>query len=442
MNMAKFEPVISKYFNEPNSWTLEHYMNRDGYFGYASAKKAITRFEPKELVEEVKKSNLRGRGGAGFPAGVKWSFLPENGKPRYLAVNADESEPGTFKDRAIMAYDPHQLIDSMISTCWACQINHAYIFIRGEFVREAKRLQAAIDECYKAGILGEDVMGLGKFKLDMTVITGAGAYICGEETGLLSAAEGDRAYPKIKPPFPAVEGYFRHPTVINNVETIACVMHIVANGWEWFKSIGPESGPGPKLFCVSGHVKNPGLYEVALGTTLREIIDMAGGPVGNIKGIIPGGSSMPIMTADQIDTPADFDSIRAAGSFLGSAGLIVFNDETCIVNALLNLARFYHHESCGQCTPCREGLGWLEKLCHRIEFGHGKEGDVDLLNEVCTMIKGRTICFLADSLIMPVESYVKKFREEFDYHVEHKKCMTDTEPGKFKAPEHLALATT
>jgi NADH-quinone oxidoreductase subunit F len=439
--MAKFEPILSKYFDEPGAWTLEHYKNRGGYYGYESAKKAITEFEPKELVEEVKKANLRGRGGAGFPAGVKWSFLPDNGKPRYLAVNADESEPGTFKDRAIMALDPHSLIDSMISTCWACQIHHAYVFIRGEFVREAKRLQAAVDECYEAGILGDDVLGLGKFKLDITLITGAGAYICGEETGLLSAAEGDRAYPKIKPPFPAVEGYFKLPTIINNVETIANVMHIVSRGADWFKSSGPESGPGPKLWCVSGHVKKPGLYETALGTTLREIIyDYAGGPIGEIKGIIPGGSSMPIMTADQIDTPGDFESIRAAGSYLGSAGLIVFNTETCIVNALWNLAKFYHHESCGQCTPCREGLGWLEKLCHRIEHGHGKDGDVDLMNEVSVMIKGRTICFLADSLIMPVQSYIEKFREEFDYHIEHKKCQTDTEPGVFKAPDHLAAA--
>ncbi len=438
--MPEFEPVLSKYFYTDRSWTLEQYKARGGHYGYATARKAITEMEPKAVTEEVKKSNLRGRGGAGFPAGMKWSFLPENGKPRYLAVNADESEPGTFKDRAIMGKDPHQLIESMIIACWAIQSHHAYVFIRGEFVFEAKRLQAAVDECYAAGILGNDVLGLGKFKLDITVITGAGAYICGEETGLLSAAEGQRAYPKIKPPFPAVEGYFRQPTIINNVETITCVMHIIARGWEWFKKIGPESGPGPKLFCISGHVKKPGLYEAPLGTTLRSLIyDYAGGPEGNIKGIIPGGSSMPIMTPDQIDTPADFDSIRAAGSFLGSAGLIVFNDQTCIVNALLNLARFYHHESCGQCTPCREGLGWLEKLCHRIEFGHGKDGDVDLMNEVSIMIKGRTICFLADSLIMPVQSYIAKFRPEFEYHVQNKKCQTNTEAGKFAAPQHLAL---
>ncbi|MDC1143030.1 NADH-quinone oxidoreductase subunit NuoF [Planctomycetota bacterium] len=438
--MAEFEPVLSKFFNQDKSWTLEHYKARGGKWGYASAKKAITSFEPKALVEEVKQSNLRGRGGAGFPAGVKWSFLPENGEPRYLAVNADESEPGTFKDRQIMAHDPHQLIESIMCACWAVQSHHAYIFIRGEFVREAKRLQKAIDDCYEAGILGEDVLGLGKFKLDVTVITGAGAYICGEETALLSAAEGDRAYPKIKPPFPAVEGYFRKPTVINNVETIACVMHIVDQGWEWFKNIGPESGPGPKLFCLSGHVKNPGWYEAPLGVTIRELIyDYAGGPIGNIKGIIPGGSSMPIMTVDQIDTPMDFDSIRAEGSFLGSAGMIIFNDETCIVNALVNLGKFYHHESCGQCTPCREGLGWMEKLAHRIEFGHGKAGDTDLLYEVTKMVKGRTICFLADSMIMPVQSYIEKFRDEFEYHIEHKKCMTNTKPGVFKSIEEMAV---
>jgi NADH-quinone oxidoreductase subunit F len=437
-----YAPVISKYWTTPESWTLKQYQSRGEYWGYAAAKKAITEFEPKALTTYVKDSNLRGRGGAGFSTGLKWTFLPENGKPRYLAVNADESEPGTFKDRQILAYDPHQLIEGIIICCWAIQAKHAYVFVRGEFVREIKRLQAAIDECYAAGILGDDVLKLGKgFKLDITVLRGAGAYICGEETGLLSAAEGKRAYPKIKPPFPAVEGFFRFPTIVNNVETLSNLPHIIGKGKEWYMQQGPAAGPGPKLYCISGHVKKPGVYEAPLGTTLRTLIDeYAGGPIGTIKAIIPGGSSMPVFTPDLLDTPMDFDTVRAKGSFLGSAGVIVMNDSVCMVNALVNLAKFYHHESCGQCTPCREGLGWLEKLLHRLEFGHAHPGDLDLIKEVCGMVSKRTICLLSDSLVMPIESYMKAYFKEFEYHVKEKKCMTGGQPGVWAPAEEAALA--
>ncbi|MCC6572985.1 MAG: NADH-quinone oxidoreductase subunit NuoF [Planctomycetes bacterium] len=437
-----FEPVLSRYFYVKDGHTLEHYMARGQYGGYSAAKKALTEFEPDKLTQYVKESNLRGRGGAGFSTGLKWTFLPKNGKPRYLAVNADESEPGTFKDRQLMAYDPHMLIEGIIIACWAVQSNSAFIFIRGEFAREAVRLQQAIDDCYAAGILGADVLKTGKnFKLDITIIRGAGAYICGEETGLLSAAEGKRAYPKIKPPFPAVEGYFRLPTVINNVETICNLPHLIGRGKEWYMGLGPATGPGPKLYCLSGHVKKPGVYEAPLGTSLRSLIyDYAGGPIGEIKGVIPGGSSMPIFTPDLLDTPMDFDTVRAKGSFLGSAGVIVMNTTTCMVNALLNLARFYHHESCGQCTPCREGLGWLEKLLHRLEFGHAKPDDLNLIKEVSGMVAKRTICLLADSLTMPVDSYMKAYFKEFEFHVREKKCMTGTEPGKFAPVEEPALA--
>ncbi|MCA8938214.1 MAG: NADH-quinone oxidoreductase subunit F, partial [Planctomycetes bacterium] len=327
-------------------------------------------------------------------------------------------------------------------------------FIRGEFTREAKRLQAAIDECYADGILGKDVLGLGKnFELDVTVITGAGAYICGEETGLISAQEGGRAYPKIKPPFPAVEGFFRSPTVVNNVETIANVGPIFSRGVEWFTAIGPDFCPGPKLYCLSGQLKNIGYHEGPMGLKLKDLIysDEYGGGVigGELKAVIPGGSSMPLVVpkagvdprSDSEDNPInlqmDFDSCKAAGTFLGSAGVIVMNEQTCMVNALYNLARFYHHESCGQCTPCREGTGWLEKILHRIEFGHGHAGDLELLENVAWQMERKTICMLADSIVMPVQSYMKHFRPEFEHHIEHRTCMTGTPAGKFVNPAEL-----
>ncbi|NUQ35988.1 MAG: NADH-quinone oxidoreductase subunit NuoF, partial [Planctomycetaceae bacterium] len=414
----------------------EAYLKRGGYEG---ARKALKNYKPEEVTEYVKKANLRGRGGAGFPAGMKWSFIPKTDKPKYLCVNADESEPGTFKDRQIMAWDPHLLLEGIMICCYAIDCHHAYIFVRGEFTREIRVLREAIKELHAKGWLGDKTLD-ANFKLDITVTGGAGAYICGEETGLISAQEGGRAYPKIKPPFPAVEGFFRNPTIVNNVETLACVGPIFARGVEWFTGIGPKGSPGPKLFCLSGHVKRPGHYEAPMGIPLRELIygaQYGQGVIGELKAVIPGGSSMPVFTKDKLDTPMDMDSVKAAGSFLGSAGVIVMNESTCMVNALYNLSRFYHHESCGQCTPCREGTGWLERVLHRVEFGHGHEGDLDLLNNVASQMERKTICFLADSIVMPVHSYIKQFREEFEYHIQHKRCMTGTPAGVFPFANEL-----
>jgi len=428
-----YEPVLSVAFFKQGEHTLERALTRGAYEG---AKNAFGKMDPAGVIDTVKKSNLRGRGGAGFPAGMKWSFIPKTDKPKYLCVNADESEPGTFKDRQIMAYDPHMLLEGIMIACYAVDCHDAYIFVRGEFVREIRRLRAAIAELEAKGWLGKKNKLLGQydFPLNITVTGGAGAYICGEETGLISAQEGGRAYPKIKPPFPAVEGFFRSPTVVNNVETIANLPCIFTRGVEWYTKQGPASGPGPKLYCLSGHVKRPGVYEGPLGVPLRELIygdNYGRGVVGDFKAVIPGGSSMPIFTADKLDTPMDYDSVRAAGSYLGSAGVIVMNDSVCMVNALYNLSRFYHHESCGQCTPCREGTGWLEKILHRIEFGHGHKGDLELLENVAWQMERKTICMLADSITMPVQSYMKAFRDEFEYHINEKRCKTGGIPGKF-----------
>jgi NADH-quinone oxidoreductase subunit F len=358
---------------------------------------------------------------------MKWSFVPhpsKNPKPRYLVCNADESEPGTFKDKMIIERDPHQLIEGMIIAAYAMTSNTAYIYIRGEFCLGAKVLQKAIDEAYAKGYLGANVMGTG-FKLDITVHRGAGAYICGEETGLLSSLEGGRGYPKIKPPFPAVEGLFRCPTVVNNVETLASVPHIVKNGVEWFRKMGTEKSPGPKILSVSGHVERPGNYEIPLGLPFKDLLEMAGGVRGGkkLKAVVPGGSSAKILTAEEaMKVNMDFDSLGAAGSMLGSGGVIVMDEDTCMVDALWNLLRFYHHESCGQCTPCREGTGWLEKICERLENGHGKPEDLATMFDVATNMCGRTICVLADAAAWPAQSYSTKFKAEFEQHINEKRC--------------------
>jgi NADH-quinone oxidoreductase subunit F len=393
--------------------------------GYEATRTALSKYQPHELVEMVKASNLRGRGGAGFPTGMKWSFLPkQTEKPVYLAVNADESEPGTFKDRVIMEEDPHQLLEGIIITSYAINCHTAYIYIRGEMKYAHDILWEAIHEAYAKGCLGKNIFGSG-FDLDVYVHRGAGAYICGEETGLLESLEGKRAYPRIKPPFPATHGLFGCPTIVNNVETIACVPHIVLRGADWFRSIGPEKSPGPKLYCVSGHVVRPGVYELPMGTPLREIIyEHAGGiPNGRaLKGVIPGGASMPIFTADEIDVPMDMDSVQKAGSFLGSAGIMVMDDTVCMVWACLVLAKFFHHESCGQCTPCREGTGWLERVLHGLEYGGGQRSDADLLLNIAGNMMGNTICALADAAAMPVRAFVTKFRSEFEQHAELGRC--------------------
>ncbi|HLK09901.1 MAG TPA: NADH-quinone oxidoreductase subunit NuoF [Candidatus Binatia bacterium] len=393
--------------------------------GYQAARKALTEHTPEQLVDLVKASNLRGRGGAGFPTGMKWSFLPkQTAKPVYLCVNADESEPGTFKDREIIEENPHELLEGIVITAYAIRSRTAYVYIRGEFRRGHDRLLEAIAEAHAAGLLGPRVLGTD-FALDVWVHRGAGAYICGEETGLIESLEGKRAYPRVKPPFPAVYGLFGCPTIVNNVETLACVPHIVERGAEWFKGIGPASSPGPKLFCVSGHVVRPGTYELPMGTPLREIIYTHAGGVPNgrkLKGVIPGGASMPIFTPEEIDVPMDMDSVQKAGSFLGSAGIMVMDDSVCMVWAALVLERFFHHESCGQCTPCREGTGWMHAILERLEHGRGTPADVSLLLEVANNTQGNTICALADAAAMPARALVTKYRAEFEQHAALGRC--------------------
>ncbi len=393
--------------------------------GYEAVRKALRELTPEQLVDLVKASNLRGRGGAGFPTGMKWSFLPKQStKPVYLCVNGDESEPGTFKDREIMEDDPHQLLEGIIITAFAIRSHTAYVYIRGEFLTACTRMEQAIEEARAAGFLGRNILGSG-FDLDVWVHRGAGAYICGEETGLIESLEGKRAYPRVKPPFPATHGLFGAPTIVNNVETLACVPHIVLRGAEWFKSIGPASSPGPKLFCVSGHVNRPGTYELPMGTPLREIIyTHAGGIPGGraLKGVIPGGASMPIFTPDEIDVPMDMDSVQKAGSFLGSAGIMVMDETVCMVWTALVLERFFHHESCGQCTPCREGTGWLHRVLEGLESGRADPRDVDLLLGIANNMQGNTICALADAAAMPVRALVTKYRAEFEQHVTLGRC--------------------
>lgn len=412
-----FEKVLTGHINIPESQQLAYYEKTGGYRAWQKVLKEMT---PDQVIEVIKQSNLRGRGGAGFPTGMKWSFVPKTTeRPHYLLNNADESEPGTFKDRLIINGNPHSTIEGSLIASYAIRANTAYIYIRGEFVKEAKVLERAIGEAYNKGYLGKNILGSG-FNLDMYVHRGAGAYICGEETGLIESLEGKRGWPRIKPPFPAIEGVFRCPTIVNNVETLACVPYIIERGAEWFKSIGPASGPGPKLYCLSGHVKKPGVYELPMGVNLKELIYEYGGGILNdkkLKAVIPGGSSVPVLTAEEIDVAMDFDSLTKIGTMLGSAGVIVMDEDTDMVSALLNITHFYRHESCGQCTPCREGTHWAEKLLKKIKSGQGSMADIDLLVEVADHINFRTICPLGDAAAMPIQSFVKKFRHEFEAKV-------------------------
>jgi len=416
------EHLLLRCRDVPGLRRLDVYLEHGGY---AAVRKALGEHTPEQLVDMVKASNLRGRGGAGFPTGMKWSFLPKQStKPVYLCVNGDESEPGTFKDREIMEDDPHQLLEGIIISAFAINCHTAYVYIRGEMLTACERMDAAIAEARAQGFLGKNILGTG-FDLDVHVHRGAGAYICGEETGLIESLEGKRAYPRIKPPFPAVYGLFGSPTIVNNVETLACVPHIVLRGADWFRAIGPEKSPGPKLFCVSGHVVRPGTYELPMGTPLREIIyTHAGGiPDGRaLKAVIPGGASMPVFTPAEIDVPMDMDSVQKAGSFLGSAGVMVMDDTVCMVWALLVLSRFFHHESCGQCTPCREGTGWLQKVLTGLEEGGASPRDVDLLLTIAGNMMGNTICALADAAAMPVRAFVTKYRAEFEQHAALGRC--------------------
>ncbi len=381
----------------------------------------------------MKASGLRGRGGAGFPTGMKWQFvLKDTPKPKYIACNADESEPGTFKDHVLMERNPHLLIEGCAISCYAIGAKVAYIYIRGEFFHVQQILEAEIEKAYKAGFLGRNILGSG-FDCDVFIHRGAGAYEAGEETALIESLEGKRAQPRLKPPFPAVEGLYNCPTAVNNVETLCNVPPIVLNGAEWFAKMGPEKNGGPKLFCVSGHVKKPGVYEASMNTTLRELIyDHAGGVRGDrqLKAIIPGGSSVPLLMPDQLDTPASFDAIQKAGSLLGSAGLIVLDDTVCMVWLAMNLLHFYRHESCGKCTPCREGCDWLYKLLLRLERGEGRDKDLDLLFGVANNIVGKTLCAFGDAAATPVLTTMKLFRHEYEAHVREGRC---TLPADWRA---------
>jgi NADH-quinone oxidoreductase subunit F len=417
-----YQPGLTSHVNAPNSYMLDFYTKN--LRGYEGLRKALT-LKPNDLIEQVKASGLRGRGGAGFPTGMKWQFvLKDTPKPKYLCCNADESEPGTFKDHVLMERNPHLLLEGCAIACYAIGAKVAYIYIRGEFFHVQQILETEIEKAYNAGYFGKNIFGSG-FDCDVFIHRGAGAYEAGEETALIESLEGKRAQPRLKPPFPAVEGLYNCPTAVNNVETLCNVPLIVLNGPEWFASLGPEKNGGPKLFCISGHVKKPGVYEASMHTTLRELIyDHAGGIRGDrqLKAIIPGGSSVPLMLPDQLDTPASFDAIQKAGSLLGSAGLIVLDDTVCMVWLAMNLLHFYRHESCGKCTPCREGCDWLYKLLQRLERGEGREKDLDLLFGVSNNIIGKTLCAFGDAAATPVLSTMKLFRHEYEAHVREGRC--------------------
>jgi len=419
------EKVLLRNVGIPNSWEMDTYLARGGYQALA---KALKEYEPADLVAMVKESGLRGRGGAGFPAGVKWGFLPAGVYPRYMVCNADEGEPGTFKDRVLIEHDPHGLIEGIAISSYACEAEMAFIYIRGEYEFGARRLERAVDQAYEKGYLGKNILGSG-YNLKVVVHRGAGAYICGEETALLSSLEGDRGHPKLKPPFPASEGVYRKPTIVNNVETLFNVPFIVERGADWYRSLGTERSPGLKLFSISGHVNKPGVYELPLGTQMMALVnDCAGGPSQPIKAVIPGGSSTPMLPADKLGALAlDYESIAEAGSMLGSGGVIVIGKGACIVRLVERLAGFYRHESCGKCIPCREGTDWLYRILHRIEHGGGREKDLDLLLDVCNGIAGKSFCPLGDAALGPVQSSIEHFRDEYLFHIHEKRCLVKSE---------------
>src|SRR5690606_39137547 len=402
--------ILSEAFGDPKARTLAGWQERGGY---AALRKALE-MDRDAVIDVVKESGLRGRGGAGFPTGVKWSFMPkDDGKPHYLLVNADESEPGAFKDRELIRWTPHQLIEGALIAAYAIRAQHVYIYIRGEFFEPAQILGRAIEEAYAAGLIGQDILGSG-VGIDMTLHLGAGAYICGEETGLMNSLEGRRGQPRVKPPFPAAVGAFGMPTTINNVETVCAVPHIINRGAEWYRSFGTEKSPGTKLFNVSGHVVRRGNFELPLGFPLKDLIyDVCGGirDGRSLKAVIPGGSSVPILAA--IDIALDYESVAAAGSMLGTASVIVMDDQTSIVKQVRRMVEFYSHESCGQCTPCREGTTWLARILRRIENGMGREEDLQTLLDLGKNMTGTTICVLSDSAAVPVASSIAKFKDEY-----------------------------
>jgi NADH-quinone oxidoreductase subunit F len=409
---VQLTPILTKFWDHPESWTMATYEDNEGY----QALKRAVGMTQAELVDMAKDSGLRGRGGAGFPTGLKWSFLPPpDGGPRYLVVNADESEPGTCKDVPLMMASPHTLVEGVIISSYAIKARHAFIYVRGEVLHVVRRLQNAVREAYESGYLGTDINGSG-YDLDVIVHAGAGAYICGEETALLDSLEGRRGQPRLRPPFPAVAGLYASPTVINNVESIASVPSIVANGADWFASMGTEKSKGYGIFSLSGHVKNPGQYEAPLGITLRELIDLAGGmlrPGHPLKFWTPGGSSTPLFTAEHLDVPLDFEGAAAAGSMLGTTAVQVFNETVSVPWAVMKWTEFYKHESCGKCTPCREGTYWLLQILERMLHHEGTEEDIETMLDICDNILGRSFCALGDGATSPITSGIQYFRQEF-----------------------------
>lgn len=420
---------LFKYAEDPDQFKLETF---EAHGGYVAWRKVLSEMQPDQVIEIVKSSGLRGRGGAGFPTGMKWGFVPKNSpKPKYLCCNADESEPGTCKDRVLMERDPHSVIEGMAIAAYAIDCHTMFCYIRGEFNHCIERMEAAAEEAYSKGYIGKNIFGSG-FDLELIIHTGGGAYICGEETALLNSLEGERGLSRIRPPFPAIEGLYACPTIVNNVESLAAVPFIINRGAEWYRSMGTEKSAGSKLFSLSGHVVKPGNFEVELGFSLKKLIydeEYGGGIIGNkkLKGVIPGGASTPFLTPDMIDVGLDYESLTTVGSMLGSGAVIVFHEETCIVWVILKLIHFFRHESCGKCTPCREGTGWLEHLIGRIEMGQGEPGDLEKIESICGNIIGRTICPLGDAAVMPIQSTLKHWRDEWQYHIEHHRCMVKTE---------------
>jgi NADH-quinone oxidoreductase subunit F len=414
--------VISRRFHLPDSASIETYLQHDGYQALA---KALQQMTPEQIIDEVKRSNLRGRGGAGFPAGMKWSFVPKDSpKPKYVIANADESEPGTCKDRPLMERDPHQLIEGMAICARAVGAHKGFIYVRGEYRYIIEILDRAIGEAYERGYLGKNILGSG-FDFDLVAHTGAGAYECGEESALMESLEGKRGYPRIRPPFPAVVGLYGCPTVINNVETLCSVPAVILKGAEWYAGLGPPKNGGTRLFAVSGHVNRPGVYELPMGFPLRRLLEeVAGGVPGGkkVKAVIPGGSSVPCLTADQLDTPLDFDSCAKAGTMLGSAAVMVIDEDTCMVEVAQRISHFYAHESCGWCIPCREGTTWVRKMLHRFHAGGGRPDDLPLLREVAQNMLGKTFCPLGDAAAMPIIAIVDKFKHEFEEHLRLGEC--------------------
>ena len=421
--MSTLSPVLSAHWDEPDSFTIAAYKRHGGYGALAKALKST----PDEVIALIKESGLRGRGGAGFPTGNKWSFIPQgDNKAHYLVVNADESEPGTCKDMPLLLANPHSLIEGIVIGSYAIRANHSFIYLRGEVVHVYRRVQKAIEDAYAAGLLGKNILGSG-FDLELTLHAGAGAYICGEETALLDSLEGFRGQPRLRPPFPAIAGLYAMPTVVNNVESIASVPSIIEHGVEWFQAMGTEKSKGYTLYSLSGHVANPGQFEAPLGITLRQILELAGGMRAGheLKFWTPGGSSTPMFTAEHLDVPLDYEGVSAAGSMLGTKALQIFDETTCVVRATLRWVEFYKHESCGKCTPCREGTWWLVQIMKDLEAGRGTEADLEKLLDLCDNIAGRSFCALADGAVSPIISSLKYFRAEYIQHLNEGGCPFD-----------------